>query len=278
MLDLLESCEICPNRCRVNRLENETASCLIGRLARVPSFGPHFGEEPPISGRRGSGTIFFSGCNLHCKFCQNHDISQAATGRETTEDELADLMLYMEELGCHNVNFVSPTHVVPQVITALETARHKGLTLPVVYNSGGCDCVETLKNIDGKIQVYMPDAKYANPDAAEKYSGIKDYPRLMKAAIREMHRQVGDLEIIDGVAVRGLLVRHLVLPNGLAGSKEIIDFLAEEISEDTCINVMAQYRPCYRANGYPEIARYPTKEEFLEAYNYAVEKGLRLVR
>ena len=272
----MSPCRLCPRNCGVMRLEGQKGFCGIGHDAVVSSFGPHFGEESPLVGRYGSGTIFFAGCNLGCIFCQNYDISHLWSGEEVSTDYIASLMLALEKRGCHNINFVTPTHVSPQIMEATQVARGKGLNVPTVYNCGGYESVETLKLLEGTIDIYMPDAKYADPRWAKKLSGAEDYPEVMKAAIKEMHRQVGDLVIENGIAVRGLLVRHLVMPNNVAGSKEIIAFIAEEISLDTYINVMDQYYPCYRAGEFGEINRRITYEEFNEVYSYAQSKGLRL--
>jgi len=273
---LLAACRLCPRNCGANRLAGETGYCGIGGEAVVASAGPHFGEEPPLVGRGGSGTIFFAGCNLRCEFCQNFDISHGRAGRRTGERDLAALMLALQARGCHNVNFVTPSHVVPQIASALRLARDAGLTVPAVYNCGGYDRVETLRRLEGLIEIYMPDAKYLDAAAAARYSDAPDYPEVMAAALKEMHRQVGDLEIVGGVAVRGLLVRHLVLPGLTEDSLRVMDFLADEISPNTYVNVMAQYRPLYRASRYPEIDRRPTLEEVERVRAHAARRGLRL--
>ena len=271
----LESCEICPRSCGVNRLEGELGYCRSGRYARVSSFTPHFGEERPLVGSHGSGTIFMTGCNLDCVFCQNYDISHLGEGREVSATKLAEMMVCLADGGCHNVNFVTPTHFVPQILEALVEATEMGLSVPLVYNSGGYDSVETLRLLDGIFDIYMPDAKYGSDAAAKKYSDAPDYTKIMKAAIREMHRQVGPLEVgDDGVAVRGLLVRHLILPEGLAGTSEVVRFLAEEISPETYLNVMAQYHPCFKAYNYPELSRPITLREYAEAVTIAQAAGL----
>jgi len=273
-IELLESCEICPLRCRVNRRENEHGYCRGGRLARVFSYAPHFGEEPPLVGTCGSGTIFMTGCNMHCIFCQNYEISQLDEGTEVSAGRLATMMIQLQDDGCHNINFVTPTHFVPQILEALVVAREMGLAVPLVYNCGGYESVETLRLLDGIFDIYMPDAKYGSDEAALKYSDSPDYTRRMKAAILEMHRQVGDLVVEGGVAVRGLLVRHLVLPNDIAGTAEVVGFLADEVSRNTYLNVMAQYRPAYRARSYPEVDRPLTLREYDEAIRLAQEAGL----
>lgn len=271
----LEWCEICPQRCRVNRLQDERGFCRTGRKARVASYSPHFGEEAPLVGRGGSGTIFFCGCNLACVFCQNYDISQEDRGEEVMPEILARMMLRLQDSGCHNINFVTPTHVVPQILEALVLARGGGLFVPLVYNSGGYDSAETLRLLDGIFDIYMPDAKYGRDDEAMLYSQAPDYTAKMKAAVREMHRQVGDLVTDeDGVAVRGLLVRHLVLPGGAAGTPEVVRFLSEEISKSTYLNIMAQYRPEYNACRFPGLARRITLKEYGDAVDMALRAGL----
>ena len=277
MLASLACCEICPRRCRVNRLAGETGFCGTGGEALYASAGPHFGEEPPLVGSGGSGTIFFAGCNLGCLFCQNYDISHGRAGHPVSPAQIADAMLQLERAGCHNINFVTPTHVTPQVMLAIVLARERGLRVPIVYNCGGYESLATVQALDGLVDIYMPDAKYADGAVAAELSDAPDYPDVMRAALREMHRQVGDLALEGGIATRGLLVRHLVLPNGLAGSEQILDFLAE-LSPDTYVNVMAQYRPCYRANECPRVGRPPTPREFGEAHRYAQSLGLRLAR
>jgi len=271
----LESCDICPRRCGANRLADERGFCRTGRRARLASFAPHFGEEAPLVGRAGSGTIFFCGCNLSCVFCQNYDISQEDVGREVSAQALARMMLALQNSGCHNINFVSPTHVVPQILEALVLAKEEGLNVPLVYNSGGYDSVQTLQLLKGIFDIYMPDAKYGSDEPALKYSKAPGYTGIMNAAIREMHRQVGDLAMDgDGVAVRGLLVRHLVLPAGAAGTAEVVRFLSEEISPNTYLNVMAQFRPEYNACRFPELNRPITWREYTDALRLAAQAGL----
>jgi putative pyruvate formate lyase activating enzyme len=240
---------------------------------------PHYGEEPPLVGTNGSGTIFISGCNLKCVFCQNYDISHHRVGQRVSVQDLARIMLDVQnKWGCHNINFVTPTHVTPQLMEAIHLARHKGLTVPIVYNCGGYEAQHTLKLLEGFVQIYMPDTKYADPGPAKKYSRAPDYPEVMMKALKEMHRQVGDLVIKDGLAIRGLLIRHLLMPNELAGTKRILEFIASEISPNSYVNVMAQYRPCYQAWKYEEINRRPTYKELIDAYKHAQQKGLRLAR
>jgi len=275
--DLMNPCTLCPRNCKVNRSKGQTGFCGIADMPVVSSVGPHFGEESVLVGRGGSGTIFFAGCNLGCIFCQNFDISHHRHGSQVTIDELAEAMLGLQNYGCCNINFVTPTHVVPAIAAAIESARKKGLTLPTVYNTGGYDSVETLKLLDGFIDIYMPDMKYADSDVAEELSNAPDYPQINFAALKEMHHQVGDLKTKNGIATRGLLIRHLVLPENLAGSFEIIDFLNKQISPKTTINVMDQYRPCYRAFEHAGINRRPIREEFQSAQQYALHKGLNVL-
>lgn len=271
----LASCELCPRKCRVNRLAGEKGSCRTGVRAVVSSFGPHFGEEAPLVGRHGSGTIFFTHCNLRCLFCQNYSISQLGEGVEVTAEELAGMMLALQARGCHNINFVSPTHVIAQIMEALEIAVARGLKVPLVYNTGGYDSVETLKLLDGVVDIYMPDMKYADEETAWQLSGIHNYPEINRAAVKEMHRQVGDLVVDeDGIAVRGLIIRHLVLPGGLAGTAQIMEFIARELSPNSYVNVMAQYRPCYKAYQHPLLSRSITREEFTAAVREARRAGL----
>jgi len=271
----LEECRLCPRHCGVNRLAGESGECRITSRVVISSYGPHFGEEALLVGRHGSGTIFFTYCNLQCVFCQNYTISQLGEGRAVDREELAGMMLSLQAKGCHNINLVSPTHVVPFIVDALELAVSKGLYLPLVYNSGGYDSVETLGLLDGIIDIYMPDMKYSDGKVAEQLSGIKDYPKVNKAAVREMHRQVGDLQIDEeGVALRGLLVRHLVLPNRLAGTQDVVRFLAQEVSINTYLNIMAQYRPSYKAFDIPQLARPVLAQEFYGAIDLAHQQGL----
>jgi len=274
----LSACDICPHECGTDRTRGPGAFCRGGARARVVSSGPHFGAAPPLVGAGGSGTIFFARCNLRCVFCQNHDISQAGAGEELTADELAAVMLGVQEMGCENVNLVSPTHFTPQIIDALDRAAARGLRVPLVWNTGTYERVETLRLLDGVVAVYLPAAMYADAEVARRLSGIADYPRRMREALREMHRQVGDL-VTDarGVAVRGLMVRHLVLPGGLAGTAETLRFIAEELSPDTYVNVMAQYHPAHRAREHPEIARRVTRDEGAAALRLARAAGLRRV-
>jgi len=272
---LLQSCQVCPHHCGINRLAGEIGNCRTARLAVVASYGPHFGEEAPLVGRHGSGTIFFTNCNLKCLFCQNYSISQLGDGTEVSREEIAKMMLDLQTRGCHNINLVSPTHVIPQILEALEIAIKLGLRLPLVYNSGGYDSVKTLELLEGIVDIYMPDMKYSDEQTAEELSGINDYHSINQAALKEMHRQVGDLQTDeDGVAVRGLLIRHLVLPHSLAGTRETMKFIADEISQNSYVNVMGQYHPCHKAFQIPQITRPLLKQEFQEAIEMAKEAGL----
>jgi len=275
--DFMSPCTLCPRQCAVHRREGQIGFCGIGDMPVVSSVGPHFGEESVLVGRGGSGTIFFAGCNLGCVFCQNFDISHHRHGRQMTVEQLAQSMLQLQDTGCCNINFVTPTHVIPAIVAGIELAWENGLTLPMVYNTGGYDSVETLRLLDGFIDIYMPDMKYSDPKVAEELSAAPDYPQVNREAVEEMHQQVGDLRTEDGIATRGLLVRHLVLPENLAGSFEIIDFLAEQISHETAINVMDQYRPCYEASSHPPISRRPTVEEIQSVRRYAIQKGLNVL-
>ena len=275
--DLMDPCTLCPRECKVNRNKGQIGFCGIGDKPIVSSIGPHFGEESVLVGSGGSGTIFFAGCNLGCVFCQNFDISHHRHGQTTTIEQLAQSMLELQYYGCCNINFVTPTHVVPSIVAALELARKEGLTLPTVYNTGGYDSVESLKLLEGFVDIYMPDMKYADTKVAEELSAAPDYPQINREALKEMHRQVGDLKTEKGLATRGVLVRHLVLPENLAGSFEIIDFLAGQISPKTTINIMDQYRPCYKASSHPKINRRPTTEEIQSVRRYAINKDLNVL-
>lgn len=278
--EMMNPCTLCPRKCKVYRSKGQVGFCGIGDMPVVSSVGPHFGEESVLVGWGGSGTIFLAGCNLGCIFCQNFDISHHLHGHQVTMEQLAQSMLQLQNNGCSNINLVTPTHVIPAIIAALELAKKNGLTRRgglIVYNTGGYDSVETLKLLDGYIDIYMPDMKYSDSQVAEELSSAPDYPEVNRAAVKEMHCQVGDLQVENGLATRGLLIRHLVLPENLAGSFEIIDFLAGEISPKTTINVMDQYRPCYKANSHPKINRRPTHEEIQSVRQYAINKGLNVL-
>lgn len=273
--EALRRCRLCPRNCEVDRLAGEKGFCRIGARAMVSSYAPHFGEEDPLVGRRGSGTIFFTSCNLRCVFCQNFDISHLMEGYEVEAHQLASMMLKLQRMGCHNINFVTPSHVVPQILEALEIAVEGGLRVPLVYNTGGYDALETLQLLDGLVDIYMPDLKTLSEEAARIYLTAEDYPGVVRAAISEMHRQVGDLVMDDdGIAVRGLLVRHLVMPGDLATTEQAMRFLVEEISPDTYVNVMAQYRPCGKAREYRAIDRGITNEEYRRAVEAAQKAGI----
>ncbi|MCS7237724.1 MAG: radical SAM protein [Thermoguttaceae bacterium] len=274
--EALVNCTLCPRRCGANRT-GPTAKgfCRTGREAIVSSFFAHHGEERCLRGWAGSGTIFFSQCNLRCIFCQNYEISHLGEGRPVSAKELAEMMLALQRRGCHNINFVTPSHVVPQIVEALEIAIPRGLRIPLVYNTGGYDSVETLRLLEGIIDIYMPDIKFDDPEVARALAGAPDYPEVVRAAIREMHRQVGDLVVDEkGIARRGLLVRHLVMPEGLAGTRPLMRFLVQEISKNTFVNIMPQYRPEGKAFAHPQLNRPITWQEYREALAVAREEGL----
>jgi putative pyruvate formate lyase activating enzyme len=274
-LAILESCVLCPRKCKVNRLEGETGFCRTGRHATVSSYGPHFGEEAPLVGRYGSGTIFFAYCNLLCVFCQNHEISHGGEGDEVGLETLAEIMIGLQNRGVHNINFVTPSHVVPQILEALPLAIENGLHVPLVYNSGGYDSVETLKLLEGIFDIYMPDLKFSRDIPSTFYCKAPDYPEVVQKALKEMHRQAGDLVTDEkGHAQRGLLVRHLVMPEDIAGTKQAVRFLAQEVSKNTYVNIMDQYRPCGDISRFPELSRPITREEFQEALDVARSEGI----
>jgi putative pyruvate formate lyase activating enzyme len=272
----LENCDLCARYCRVDRRQSvRGAICRTGERAVVYSAGPHHGEEDCLRGWRGSGTIFFSWCNLRCIYCQNWEIAWKGEGREVSDEELAGMMLRLQAAGCHNINLVTPSHVVAQILTAVAIAAEQGLRLPLVYNTSGYDSPEALALLDAVVDIYMPDMKYGDDKSARKYSHVRDYARVNRAAVREMHRQVGDLVVnAAGLAERGLLVRHLVLPEDISGTATVLRFLAEEISTDTYLNLMGQYRPCYRAGDYPGLDRPISRAEFSEALAIARRYGL----
>jgi putative pyruvate formate lyase activating enzyme len=279
----LEDCCACPRNCRVNRLAGETKVCRMGRYARVASAGPHLGEEDCLRGWNGSGTIFFGSCNLTCVFCQNWDISQREAGRECTAEEIAELMLGLQRRGCHNINFVTPEHVAPQVIEAIAAAAARGLRLPIVYNTSAYDSIRSLKLLDGLVDIYMPDFKFWRRESARRLVKAKDYPERAREAILEMHRQVGPLQFApDGVARRGVLVRHLVMPGQSDETEAIFRWLARDVSPDTFVNIMGQYRPDHQVGEpdrggdvqYGEINRRPTLDEMGRAYEAAGRAGL----
>ena len=272
---LLQDCCLCPRRCHARRSRGQLGHCRCGVLPLISSCTPHHGEEPPLSGTRGSGAIFFSRCNLNCCFCQNYPISQLGHGREVSVRELAQMMLKLQQQGCHNINLVTPTPWTPQIIQAVKLAADGGLFLPIVYNSGGYDSLAQLRLLDGIVDIYLPDMKYAGAGPAASYSGVSDYPRVNRRAVMEMQRQVGVLQLDgDGLARRGLIIRHLVLPNGLAGSKSILHFIAEKISPATHVSLMGQYFPAYRATRHPELARRISIQEYTRAAGWLEEFGL----
>jgi putative pyruvate formate lyase activating enzyme len=267
---LLEACRLCPRECRVNRLKGDVGYCGAGLGLTVSSAFPHFGEEPPLVGDHGSGTIFLTHCNLKCVFCQNYDISHQGKGEQITASGLSRIMVRLQDMGCHNINFVTPTHYASQIVASLPEAIERGLRLPLVYNCSGYESVEVIQLLDGIVDIYMPDAKFLEAKYADLFSCAPDYPEILKAVLREMHRQVGDLRINTlGVAERGLLIRHLVMPDGVASSGEVLRFIAEEISAESYVNIMDQYRPEYRAHEHPEINRRITHKEYLEAVQTA---------
>ena len=274
---LLEACRVCPRECGVNRLEDSRLGfCRSGLNPVISSVSPHRGEEPPLSGTKGSGTVFFTNCNLRCVYCQNYPISQLGNGAERTPGELACQMLWLQEQGCHNLNLVTPTHFVPQFLKALGIARERGFRLPIVYNTSGYDSVETLKLLDRIVDIYLPDMRYGDNRAAMRYSVAPHYVEVNQAAVREMYRQVGTLVVDDdGIAKRGLIIRHLVLPGGISGTGQVMQFLAGEISKDVYISLMSQYFPAYKCAEHPEINRRIGEKEYDEAYNIKMKYGLK---
>ena len=272
---ILESCELCPRKCKVNRLKGEKGVCKSGKELKVSSYGPHFGEEPPLVGSEGSGTIFFTNCNLLCVYCQNYEISHRGYGELTSESKLADYMINLQRKGCHNINFVSPTHFAPQILKATKFAVENGLRLPLVWNCGGYEDLKIIKLLDGIIDIYLPDIKYGNKESASKYSKAPDYFQLVKEVVKEMYRQVGNLFLDKkGIAQKGLLIRHLYLPNNLAGSDQVLKFIAEEVSSDCYVNVMSQYWPAGSAQKYEELCRSLINDEFYKIIEIAIQFGL----
>ena len=276
--EILKDCTLCPRECRVDRTSDQQGFCRTGDKPFISSYGPHFGEEKPLVGRFGSGAIFMGNCNLGCLFCQNYSISHLGEGIEISFEKLADIMLSLQKEGCHNINFVTPTHQMPMILRSLLIASEKGLNIPVVYNCGGYESLHAIEILDGIVDIYMPDFKYRDPAMALKYSKAEDYPQSAMAAIKEMHRQVGDL-VTDqrGIAMRGLLVRHLVLPEGIAGTSGVVKFLAEEISKNTYINIMDQYHPCFKAFDHPPLNRRITPQEYADAVQMAIDAGLKRI-
>jgi putative pyruvate formate lyase activating enzyme len=272
--ELLQPCCLCPRNCRADRISGEAGFCRTATSPVVSSFGPHFGEEAPLVGRHGSGTIFLTNCNLRCIFCQNCEISQLGQGRLVTVERLAEMMLELQRQGCHNINWVTPTHQAAALVEALVIARGEGLRVPIVYNCGGYESVGALHLLDGIIDIYMPDAKYGDNATGERLSTAPDYWDCCQHALAEMHRQVGDLQIdCTGVATRGLLVRHLVLPSDMARTSAVMQYIAS-LSTDTYVNVMAQYRPQFHAYDVRELARGLTREEYEQAIQAALDAGL----
>jgi putative pyruvate formate lyase activating enzyme len=271
----LKSCDLCPRQCHANRLSGERGYCSTGEFAVVSSYMPHFGEESPLVGNHGSGTIFFTHCNLLCFFCQNFDISHGGNGRLVSDSQLAEMMIRLQAMSCHNINFVTPSHVVPQILSALSIAIENGLNIPLVFNTGAYDLPDTLEMLEGIMDIYMPDMKFWDPGIAGDTCDAADYPAVMRTAVAEMFRQVGNLEINSGgIALKGLLVRHLVMPGRLADTAYIMEFLARKISPDTYVNIMPQYRPCGRAFEIPALNRPITPGEYLRAIALAREKGI----
>ena len=272
---LLRSCCICPRKCKVDRLRHQLGFCKTGAFPRVCSFMPHQGEEPPISGTRGSGTIFFSYCNMACVYCQNYQFSQLGEGREVSFDELAQYMIDLQGMGCHNINLVTPTHVMPQILKALKIAIAKGLKVPLVYNTGGYELPEALRLLEGIVDVYLPDMRYADKEASVKYSNAPDYPKHNQEAVKEMYRQVGTAQINkEGIIERGMIIRHLVLPEDASGTATVMRFIAQKISKDTYISLMSQYTPYYHSHEFPEIFRKPTAQEYERAIEAMHHCGL----
>ncbi len=275
--ELLEPCRLCPERCGAKRQSGEKGRCGASAQAVVSDYAPHFGEEPPLSGTKGSGTVFFSGCNMHCIYCQNFEISQMNQGMPVTPEMLAFMFLMLQEQGCHNINLVTPSHVVPMILKGVAVAAGEGLHIPLVYNSGGYDSIEILQLLDGIVDIYLPDLKYMDKDTGIRLSGVKNYPQTAQKTIREMHRQTGPLQLdSSGIATRGILIRHLVLPGGLAGTEKAVKFIASELGPGTWINIMKQYHPCWKAVDAPELNRKITDEEFQAALNLAEEAGLHI--
>lgn len=274
LYSILECCELCPRKCHVNRLKGEKGFCRSGSELMISSFGPHFGEEPELVGIHGSGTIFLTNCNLLCVYCQNYEISHLGEGREVSLEEAAGMMLTLQKIGCHNINLVTPTHFSPQLVKAIKIAAEKGLKLPIVWNCSGYENVDVIKILEGVVDIYMPDIKYSNSESARKYSRAPDYFERCKEAVKEMHRQVGDLKVDErGIAYRGLIIRHLVLPNDLAGSEKILEFIAS-LSKDNYVNIMDQYMPCWKAIEFKELSRSITASEYLKIIKIAKKLGL----
>ena len=276
LFDILTHCDLCPRECKINRLRGKTGYCKADANMMVSMIQPHFWEETPLVGLGGSGTVFLTNCNLQCVYCQNYETSHNGVGLPMTCEQLADNMLYLQRIGCHNINLVTPTHYIPQLVKSIAIAARKGLRLPIVYNCGGYESVKTLKLLDGIIDIYMPDFKYGNDESARLYSNAPDYFEVCSKAVREMHKQVGDLVIEKDIAYRGLLIRHLILPDDRAGSFKVLEFIANEISKDSYVNIMFQYRPLYHAKEFDEINRTPYIEERDSILDMAIGLGLHL--
>lgn len=276
LYEIMETCTLCPRNCKVNRFVSKNGACKTGARPIVSSFGPHFGEESFLVGNNGSGTIFFTNCNLNCVFCQNWEISQMGVGEEIDVEDLSKIMLRLQRMGCHNINLVSPTHQVPMIVEALSKAWKEGLKIPIVYNCGGYESVETLRLLDGIVDIYMPDFKYGDDEKAFKYSRVSNYTSVARSALEEMYRQVGPLRIENGIAVRGVFVRHLVMPNDVSSSERVLELIAS-VSTDIPVNIMAQYYPAYRAREYPELGRRIAREELVKVVNKARSLGLKIV-
>lgn len=273
--DSLRNCTICPRKCSVDRTKSKRGYCRAPSNPVVYSYSPHYGEEPPLSGVRGSGTIFFAHCNMKCVYCQNYYFSQLDNGEEVSIERLSDMMLYLQKTGCHNINLVSPTHFVPQILLALEIATDKGLDIPIVYNTGGYESVDTIKILDGIIDIYMPDMRYSDNDMAKKYSDGPDYAGYNRASVKEMQGQVGDLVLNDkSIAKRGLIIRLLVLPEGISGTKETLKFVKRSISKNAYLSIMSQYYPTFKAYSYKEISRGITRGEYKNIVDEAKKLGL----
>ncbi|MEJ6949774.1 radical SAM protein [Natronospora cellulosivora (SeqCode)] len=275
--DILKDCKLCPHHCHVDRTKNETGYCQIGKEIIVASFAPHYGEEAPLVGNLGSGTVFFSSCNLKCIYCQNYDISHLREGSIVTVKELGKILIDLQNKGCHNINFVTASHMIHAVLASILEACKEGLKIPIVYNTGAYDDIEALKLLDGVVDIYLPDIKYSDENIALKYSKISNYIEIVKKAVKEMHRQVGDLKIEGGIAKKGLIVRHLVLPENLAGTKEVMDFISKDISEDTYLNIMDQYYPAYKAIDHDILNRRISREEYKEVLEIAEKAKLKRV-
>lgn len=276
--DMLNNCVLCPHQCEVNRVKGERGYCRTLYNPIISGVAPHFGEEDELVGKYGSGTIFFSHCNLKCVFCQNYEISFCGEGKETSIEKLAELMLYLQRKKCHNINLVSPGHIIPQIAEAIFIASQKGLKIPIVYNSNGYDLTDTLKLLEGIVDIYMPDIKFGDNKIGEKYLGAKSYYDIASSALIEMFRQVGNLKTENNIAYRGLMIRHLVMPQNLAQTEKIMSFIAENLSKETYVNIMPQYYPAHEAFGFKELSRRISDEEFRYAINTAKLAGLKSIR